>query len=417
MNAQILSIGNELTIGKSVDTNAPWLAGRLAAVGILCSRHITVADDRQTIAREIVEAAKQAGLVMITGGLGPTPDDLTREALADAMGVGLVFRPECLAQIEAYFRSRNRAMHPKNRQQALCPAGAEPLENTRGTAPGISARIGSTEIFVLPGVPGEMTTMFERSVLPRLPRGGAVILQHTLQAIGMSEAEIGERLADLMQRGRNPAVGTSAADLVISIHIHANGRDEREAAEILGRDAAAVQQRLGTAVFGEGKQSLQHTVGHMLIDARKSIATAESCTGGLIAKRLSDVPGSSAYLSQGFVTYSNEAKHRLLHVSTDLIEAHGAVSAPVAEAMAENCRRISNTDYALSATGIAGPGGGTAQKPVGLVYVGLADADHVVVKELRLGETLSREEIRDRTAKAALNLLRLELISIRADAP
>lgn len=410
MNAHILSIGNELAIGRAIDTNAAWLAQRLAAVGIQCTRHITVADERATIVREIAEAARQADLVLITGGLGPTPDDLTREALADALGVTLAFRPECLTQIEAYFTARNRTMHPRNRQQAMCPAGAEPIENTCGTAPGIHANLAKAEIFAMPGVPREMKVMFEQSVLPRLPRGGAVILQHTLRSFGMSEAEIGERLADLMQRGRNPTVGTSAADLVISIHIHAHDRNESEAADFIRRDAATVRERLGTVIFGEGEKALQDAVGQMLIARRETISTAESCTGGLIAKRLTDIPGSSAYLMQGFVTYANDAKIRLLNVPAGLIEAHGAVSAPVAEAMATNCRKISNTDYALAATGIAGPTGGTPEKPVGLVFIASADSGKTVVKELRLGDTLTREEIRDRTAKAALNLLRLELI-------
>jgi len=312
MNAHILSIGNELTLGQTVDTNAAWLAQQFAAVGILCSRHIGVADDRAVIAREISAAAKETDLLLISGGLGPTPDDLTREALADAMGVELLLRPECLVQIEAYFKSRGRSMHEHNRRQAMCPQGADPIENTRGTAPGIHARIGRADVFVMPGVPAEMKTMFERSVLPRLPRSGEIIVQRTVKTFGMSESEIGERIADLMARDRNPTVGTSAAELVIAIRINAQGRGGEDAARLADVDAQTIRERLGVAVFGEEDDNLQHAVGRILIERKHTISTAESCTGGLIAQRLTDVSGSSAYLIQGFVTYSNASKQRLL---------------------------------------------------------------------------------------------------------
>lgn len=412
MNAQLLSIGNELTLGQTVDTNAAWLAQRLAAVGVLCTRHVTVADERAEITCEILEAAKSADLLLVTGGLGPTPDDLTREALADAMGVELEFHAECMAQIEAFFTSRKRPMHPQNRQQAFCPRGATPLDNPHGTAPGVRGRVGKCDVYLMPGVPREMKPMFETHVLPNLSRvGGAAIVQRTIKTFGMPEAEVGEKIADLMARGRNPTVGTSAADLIISIRINAHGSTVDEATRMADADTTVVRERLGIVVFGEEGDSVQDAVGRLLIAQRRTVATAESCTGGLIAKRLTDVSGSSAYLIQAFVTYANSAKERLLEIPPALIAQHGAVSAPVAEAMAANGRRISGTDYALSATGVAGPTGGTAEKPVGLVFVGLATAAKAIVKELRFGENLSRDEIRDRTAKAALNLLRLELIA------
>lgn len=412
MNAQILSIGNELTLGQAVDTNSAWLAQRLAERGILCTRHVTVADDRAEITREIAAAAKETDLLIITGGLGPTPDDLTREALADAMGASLEFRPECFQQIEAYFKTRQRDMHPGNRQQAMCPAGAEPLPNLCGTAPGIRAKLGRATIFVMPGVPREMKDMFERCVVPTLPSGESVspIVQRTIKTFGIPESEVGEKIADLMARGRNPTVGTSAADLIISIRINAQGGSRKEAERMAEADAGEVWSRLGIAVFGEGDEAVQDALAKLLIAGKKTVSTAESCTGGLIAKRLTDVPGSSAYFIQSAVTYSNEAKERALSVPSELLARHGAVSGEVAEAMAANCRRICGTDYALSATGVAGPTGGTPEKPIGLVFIGMATPRNTLVKEMRFGETLTREEIRDRTAKAALNLLRLELL-------
>jgi len=412
VTAELLSIGTELAIGQTVDTNGAWLAQQLAAQGVLCRRHITVADEREDIAEAIRMAAARADVVLITGGLGPTADDLTRFALADCLGCELQFDAASFAHIEAFFHSRNRAMHESNRVQAMIPARAHAIENPRGTAPGIEAKLGRAHVYCMPGVPGEMKAMFERSVSPMLPAaaGGAVIHQRVIHTFGMSESELGHSIADLMARGRNPTVGTSASELIISVRINAHGSSADEARRLAEADADEVRQRLGVVVFGEGDSTLADAVGKLLIERRATVATAESCTGGLIAGRLTDVPGSSAYFIQALVTYSNEAKQRLLGIPAELIDAHGAVSEPVARAMAEHCRRLAGTDYALSATGIAGPTGGTATKPVGLVYVGLASAAEVVVRELRLGENLSRAEIRDRTSKAALNLLRLRLM-------
>ena len=412
MDAQVISIGTELTTGQTIDTNAAWLAQQLATLGIKCARHVTLADDRAAIADAIKTAAAQADLLLITGGLGPTPDDLTRLALADALGTELKLHQESLDQITAFFRGRKRTMAEANRIQAMIPETAEPIENTCGTAPGIRARLGDADIYVMPGVPREMQIMFDRDIRATLPvpSGPAVILRHTLRTFSIPEAELGEKIADLMVPGRNPSVGTSAADWVISININAHASSPEEARQLIESTVTEIRSRLGRVVFGGQDDTLAHAVARLLIDQRKSIATAESCTGGLIAKRLTDVPGSSAYLVQGCVAYANEAKHRLLEIPTDLIDTHGAVSPEVAEAMAANCRRLAGTDYALAATGIAGPTGGTPAKPVGLVYIALATPDKTTVKELHCGETLPRHAIRDRTAKAALNLLRLQLI-------
>ncbi len=411
MKVHILSIGTELTMGQTVDTNAAWLSAQLAAVGIPCEQHITVSDDLEPIHGAIAAACRHADLVLITGGLGPTDDDLTRQALADVMGVGLELHQESLDRIAAFFATRNRSMAPANRIQAMFPRGATPIENSCGTAPGICARLGKTDIYCMPGVPREMFTMFERDILPKLRSlgGGRACVQRILRTYGGAEGEIGERIADLMKRGRNPTVGTSAADMIISIRINALAATPDEAARLAEADAREVRSRLGEWVFGEDDDTLQGAVGRVLIKSRRTISTAESCTGGLIAKRLTDVPGSSAYLMQGFVTYSNDAKNRLLGVPMDLIEKHGAVSEQVARAMAEGCRRVSNTNYAIAVTGIAGPTGGTPEKPVGLVYVGLADGDKTEVRELRMGDHLTRSEIRDRTGKFALGMLRASL--------
>jgi nicotinamide-nucleotide amidase len=412
MDAQILSVGTELTIGQAIDTNAAWLAQQLAVLGIHCTKHVTVPDDRAAIAEAIGLASSAAGVVIVTGGLGPTADDLTRHALADVLGTQLRLHQPSLDQIAAFFAERRRAIPDGNRIQAMIPKSAEPIPNTCGTAPGMRARLKEADVYLMPGVPREMQAMFERDIRPALApmSGGEVILQRTLHTFGMPESELGGRIADLMDSGRNPYVGTSASDLVISIRINAHAFDADTARAWLEQDAGEIRRRLGDVVFGEEEETLAHAVGRLLAARGQTVSTAESCTGGLVAKRLTDVSGSSAYFIQGFVTYSNEAKHRLLDVPVELIQAHGAVSREVAEAMATNCRRLAGTDYALSATGVAGPTGGTPEKPIGLVLVGLATPTETVVQELRLGETLPREAIRDRTAKIAVNVLRLRLL-------
>jgi len=412
MDACVLSIGSELTYGQTVDTNAAWLSQRLAGIGISTQLHVTVADDLEAVAAEIKRICGRVGVLLISGGLGPTPDDLTRQALASAMGVALELREEYVEKIRDFFTVRGREMPEANTVQAMFPAGAAAIENTCGTAPGIRVDFHETLIFVMPGVPREMKVMFERDVLPILAKqsGGQVLLATTLYSFGEGESTISMKIHDLMERGRNPAVGTTAKQGVIGIRIHARGDSQEEASRLLEDMADQVRSRLGPLIFGENDGRLAVAVARLLAARGETVSTAESCTGGLIAKSLTDISGSSNYFLQGLVTYSNEAKMGLLDVPGELIDQHGAVSEQVAHAMAVNCRAKSGSDYALSVTGIAGPTGGTPQKPVGLVYIGLADKDGCEVTEHRIGEFLSREDIRDRTHKTALNRLRLKLV-------
>jgi len=416
MRAAILSVGSELTSGQTVDTNSAWLARRLAELGIVAGLHVTVADEPEPLRDEILRAASSADLLLITGGLGPTADDLTRQAVAEALGVPLEPDARSLEQIRAFFTRRRREMPAANEVQALVPRGATPIENTCGTAPGLRARIGRAELFVMPGVPREMQVMYERDVLPALQpaAGGTAILHRVLYAYGAGESIIGERIADLMRRGRNPSVGTTAQQTIIGVRIMAQGPTRAAAANLLERDAEEVRGRLGPLIFGQDDPRLSAAVGALLKQRGLTIAAAESCTGGLIAQQLTDIPGSSAYLRESLVTYANESKSRLLGVPAALIETHGAVSAPVAEAMALGCRRGSGADIALSVTGIAGPEGGTAEKPVGLVFVGLADEGGCEVREYRLGDDLARSEVRERSAYAALDRVRRRLLDSSA---
>ncbi|MFO0974648.1 MAG: competence/damage-inducible protein A [Phycisphaerae bacterium] len=404
--------GTEHALGQTLDTNAGWIAQELTAAGIHPVRHAVVTDDLAAIRDEIARAAEQADLLIVSGGLGTTADDLTRQALAAAMGVELVLDEKSLERIRDFFIRRAVAMPDANQLQAWLPRGATPLENPVGTAPGIRASLARADVFVLPGVPREMKQMFQQHVRPALAghRAEAVILQSVVRTYGAPESAIGETLADLMQRGRNPNVGTTAADAIIGVRVNAHGPSRAVAERLLEADVAELTRRLGSLVFGRDDATLQSAVAELLVRQRRTIATAESCTGGLLAKRLTDVPGSSAYFLEGFITYANAAKEQRLAVPSELLARHGAVSREVAACLAQNARRLAGADLALSTTGIAGPTGGTADKPVGLVFIGLASAERVEVKELRLGEQLSRVEIRDRAAKAALNLLRLALL-------
>ncbi len=409
--ARILSIGTELALGQSVDTNSAWLAQQLCRRGWRPTHHETVADELSDIGGALLRAAAAAGVVLVTGGLGPTADDLTRQALADALGEPLVEHAPTVARLNAYFAARSRPTPPANLVQALHPPSAEMLPNSCGTAPGLFARLRGAAVFVLPGVPSEMREMFEREVLPRLPESGAgVLASRRLNCVGMPESQLGERIADLMRRGRNPEVGTAAEHGQIGVRINAAAADAAAAQALLDAAESELRARLGVVVFGRDDETLAGVVGAALRAARQTLATAESCTGGMIGAALTDVPGSSEYYLGGVVSYANEAKRELLGVEQNLLDAHGAVSEPVARAMAEGAKRRFASDYAIAVTGIAGPGGGSAEKPVGLVFIGLATPRETRVQMRLLGHDASRAEIRLRATNLALDLLRRELL-------
>ncbi len=306
-------------------------------------------------------------------------------------------------------------MPDANRVQALVPVGAQPITNTCGTAPGIRAEFGQATIYAVPGVPREMEEMFRRSIQPEITAkaAGRSVQARKLLCFGAGESDIASRIADLMQRGRNPLVGTTPHEMIIGIRIVATGQSPREAKDLLDEDTAEIRRRLGDLVYGEDEQTLADTVGRMLIDRRLTVATAESCTGGLLAKSLTDLSGSSAYFLRGYVTYSNQSKTELLGVPAAMIGQFGAVSEEVARAMAMGCKARAGVHYAISITGIAGPTGGTAEKPVGLVYIALSGPEGTEVHRLSFGEHLQRWQIRDRAAKVALNLLRLAMLKHR----
>ena len=425
MRAIILSIGDELTLGQTVDTNSAWLAKQLAGIGYRPAAHLTVPDDRDAIRQAFEESVGRCDALVVSGGLGPTEDDLTRQALADFLEQPLELAPAALENVERFFRALRREMPEKNRIQAMLPRGAEMIENTAGTAPGIYCNYLSgdqkttCEIFVMPGVPKEMKIMFERSVRPRLAGGepgrvgagsAGVILSRTLHTFGLGESAVGEKLGDLMRRDRNPSVGTTVANGYVSLRLNAYSPTRAEAERQMAETAAACRAALGDLIWGEDEQTLPAVVGHLLANARKTIATAESCTGGLLAKLITDVPGSSAYFRQGWVTYANEAKTALLGVSPATLGREGAVSEAVVAEMAAGALGRAESDYALAISGVAGPDGGTAEKPVGTVCLALrARRDAAAWTTRTFVFHGDREMVRDRSAKMALTLLRYQL--------
>ena len=345
----------------------------------------------------------------MSGGLGPTKDDLTREALAAALGEPLELDEKAVRHVEAFFRRIGRTMPERNRCQAMCPRGARLLENERGTAPGVRAELDGSVVIVVPGVPFEMKHMFERHVVPLLSaQTGQVILAERVHTFGLGESDVGERLGDLMQRGRNPQVGTTVADGVVSVRVRSTAPTREEAEEALAGTVGLVRERVGRAVFGVGDTTLPEVVVRALARHGLTLVTAESCTGGLVGKMVTDVAGSSAVYRGGWVVYSNTLKQRMLDVPEAMLAEEGAVSEEVARCLAVNALAKGGADYAVAVTGIAGPEGGTEAKPVGTVWIALASRDGAC-EAARHRFPGSRERVRDRTAKTALDWVRRRL--------
>jgi competence/damage-inducible protein CinA-like protein len=416
MRAEIIAIGSELVSGQRLDTNSQWLSERLGELGIEVHFHTVLGDDLQENVDAFCVAAGRAALVVMTGGLGPTQDDLTREALAQVRGVPLVEHAEALAAIEQMFARRRRPMAVRNRVQAMFPEGSEPIPNRVGTAPGIWMRLGESLVACLPGVPTEMRVMFAEQLAPRLRQLGLVervIVHHKINLFGRGESDIEADALDLTARGRTPEVGITAHDATISFRVSAAGATEAEARQSLEPTLQLIRQRFHTLVVGDGDNDVAEGLVSELARTGLTLAVAESCTGGLIAHRITTIAGVSPYFPGGVVSYSNDAKVDLLGVRRDLLAAHGAVSAEVAEAMAVGARLRFLADIGLSVTGVAGPTGGSEEKPVGLVYLGLATTEGVASRRLDLGAEQPRDVIQSRAAKHAMNWARLHLIETR----
>ena len=414
MIAEIIAVGSELVNGQKLDTNSQWLSRALGGLGVAVHFHTTLGDDLAENIAAFQAAAARADLVVVTGGLGPTQDDLTREALSRATGGPLVEHEESLKAITDFFERRGRVMTARNRVQASLPLGSEPLPNRVGTAPGIWMRGEACMFACLPGVPYEMYLMFEEQVEPRLRAlgvGSSRIVHRVIPLFGKGEAEIEAMALDLTARGRDPEVGITAHDATISFRVSTAGATEAEALARLEPTLALIRERFGDLVLGESESiDVPDAAVNELARASKTLATAESCTGGLIAHLLTKIAGVSDHYLGGVVSYANNAKVAWLGVPESLIAQRGAVSPEVAEAMAIGARTTVGADIGLSVTGVAGPGGGTVEKPVGLVYLGLATAHGATSRRLSLGAEQPRHVIQSRSAKHALNWVRLYLL-------
>ncbi len=402
MHAELIAIGSELTSGHTVNTNAASLARWLGDLGIPCARVVAVSDEPAAIQRVVQESIGRAPLIIITGGLGPTFDDVTMATLAQTTGRPFVFNPQVACAIRAFCRRHQRRATTLALRQAYVPQGAATIPNPLGTAPGVWLRLPRCLVIALPGVPREMSAMMTHSVLPRLRRlvGSATPFQsRTIRTVGLVELDIQR----ILQRLKVPAiieVGLYPHLQAVDVRLTGHGPDARSHLARLERN---LRGQLGEAVYGFADQTLETVVGAALVRRRQTLALAESCTGGVIADRLPDVPGSSRYLLVGIIAYHNRAKELLLGVPRPTLLREGAVSASVARAMANGVRRRSGADIGMAVTGIAGPTGGSARKPVGLVYIAIADSRRVEARAFRFHG--DRVGIKQQTAQRALHWL------------
>ncbi|MFN0088076.1 MAG: competence/damage-inducible protein A [Blastocatellia bacterium] len=406
LNAEIIAIGSEMLTPFRVDTNSLWLTERLNSMGIEVKLKTVVGDDEARLEEMVGDAMRRSEIVISTGGLGPTEDDITRKIFARALKRRLILREEILESLRARFARRGMPMPEINARQALVIEGAEVLANNNGSAPGMMLTDGECTVVMLPGPPRELKPMFNDSVAPALKgrAGDLYIVRRKLSIYGLTESRTDELAAPVYTKYQNPSTTILFKDGQIELHLTAQAHSQAEAARLNDELAGKLEEALGEYVFSRSDQTLEEVVGELLQWRGYTVSTAESCTGGLVAGRITEVPGSSAYFPEGVVTYSNEAKTALLGVPKEMIEEHGAVSEPVARAMAEGIRRRAGTTFGLSVTGIAGPGGGTEEKPVGLVYLALADDTETAAR--RLVFPGDRQFIRMLTVNAALDLLR-----------
>lgn len=406
LQAEIIAIGSELLTPYRSDTNSLWLTSQLNALGISLRQKTIVGDDEQCLEDALRDALKRSSMIISTGGLGPTEDDITRKVFSRVLKRPLILHQDILDHIRKLFESRNLKMSSNNERQALVPRGAEVLRNPNGTAPGILIREGTQVIAMLPGPPREMQPMFTNYVRPVLEplAGGKRLRQRVMRVSGMGESAVDNLIAPVYSRYTNPLTTILFNRTDIEIHLTASAQTDTEADRLIDEVAVQIEEKLGENLFAHQGETMEQVMALKLTVKGYTIATAESCTGGLLAMRLTEVPGSSKYFLQGVVSYSNQSKTDLLGVSPELIETQGAVSPEVAEAMARGIKQRSGATIGVGITGIAGPDGGSPEKPVGLVYVGLADDVSVSHKKLLLPG--DRERIRWLTSQAAMDLVR-----------
>jgi len=408
--AHIICIGNEIMLGHINNTNSQYLSRRLSCLGVVVSGQLSIPDKPDLIIKSIKASLKEANIVILTGGLGPTVDDITLECIASALNRKLIFNKKIADSIKGSFKKRKLKMPEDNMRQAFLPKGAKSIPNNIGTAPGLIINTKRKLLMAFPGVPFELYPMFEKFGTPYIKKifnTRRIIVSRVIKIAGLPESTVNEKIKDILGLTGKIEMGIYPHPQEISVKITVTEKDKNSAHAIIKKVEKDIESRLGKYIFGYDEQRLEDVTGNILSRMKKTLAVAESCTGGLLANRITNTPGSSKYFLMGLVTYSNNAKNKLLNIPLTTIKKYGAVSKKVAFLMARNVQILSGSDIGIGVSGIAGPGGGTRKKPVGLVYIALSTKDRLICKELHF--TGQREIIRQKATQAALNLLRLTL--------
>lgn len=409
MKAEILAVGTEILLGDIVNTNAQYLAKRLADLGISVYHQSVVGDNPERLIEAYRLAFSRSDLVITTGGLGPTKDDLTKEVAFEYFGKESVVHEPSLKIIEGYFKKMNRPMVESNKKQAYFPEDVVILPNNNGTAPGCIIEENGKIVALLPGPPREMKPMFEESIVPYLNKfQQGVLVSKVLRVVGVGESSAEKMIEDILDNQTNPTVAPYAKDGEMIFRITAKANTKEEGLTLMKPMEDAIRSRLGNNIYGEGDTTLEYVLGEMLVNKKLTIATAESCTGGMVASSLINYPGISSVLMEGAVTYSNDAKINRLGVKAETLDKYGAVSSEVAAEMAIGIAKAAGTKIGISTTGIAGPDGGSEEKPVGLVYIGIYMNGQVKTEMLKLSG--DRQKIRERATMQQLDLVRRELL-------
>ncbi|HEY5586867.1 MAG TPA: competence/damage-inducible protein A [Ruminiclostridium sp.] len=414
MKAEILAVGTELLMGQIVNTNAQYISSKLPDVGVGVYYHSVVGDNPDRLEESLKLALERCDVVITTGGLGPTQDDLTKETIAHVFGKKMVLHEESLEVIKGYFNKRGRYMTLNNEKQAYMPEGCIILKNNNGTAPGCIMENGEKVVVMLPGPPSEMKPMFNDLVMPYFKKKSTVSIESRfLRVFGIGESAMETQILDLIEGQTNPTIATYAKEGEVTLRVSAQIHDGENAESILQPVINEIKKRAGDCLYSDCDQTLDLVAANLLLKKNITISTAESCTGGLISETLTNIPGISKVFIGGAVTYSNSSKVEFLGVNEQTLQKYGAVSRETATEMAEGIRKKLNTDIGVSITGIAGPGGGTAEKPVGLVYVGIAYENGTITKELTL--LGNREKVRTITALHVFDMIRRHVLGLKID--
>ena len=406
MTVELISVGTEILLGNIVNTNAAYLSEKCAALGLSCYYQDVVGDNEERLCETIKTALSRADILLLSGGLGPTQDDLTKEAAAKVMGKSLYLHEESKAAIQAFFEKRGLEITDNNWKQAMMPEGCIVVDNPNGTAPGVIMAENGKHVILMPGPPNEMIPMFETSIMPYLSKlQSGVIFSQTVKICGVGESKVETMVKDLIEGQTNPTIATYAKTGEVHLRVTARAEGEKEARKLVKPVVKDLKTRFGGHIYTtDDEVTLEKAIVDLLLANKLTISTVESCTGGLLAARLINVPGVSEVFKSGYITYSNKAKRRLLGIKKNTLLKHGAVSKEIAREMVKGAALISKADVTVSVTGIAGPDGGSEEKPVGLVYIGCNVCGRITVKEYHFSG--DRSKIRDNTVSAALSLMR-----------